>query len=151
MGSPLTTRREATLRLSPISKDSLDSRLQQVETRRSLNSMDRRLALENFRCLAGDGKVITYLKDGDNLKIEIDWATNNPQKNTIDIHVKGSRRNLDLHFDYDLSNLDFNINTSSSASVHMKAVGNNPTFGQYKISRDASLKSSGNIVSISWT
>merc|ERR1712021_286350 len=115
MGSPLTTRREATLRLSPISKDSLDSRLQQVETRRSLNSMDRRLALENFRCLAGDGKVITYLKDGDNLKIEIDWATNNPQKNTIDLHV-----------DYDLSNLDFNITPPSSASVHMKAVGNNP-------------------------
>jgi len=100
---------------------------------------------------AGDGKVITYLKDGDNLKIEITWATNNPQKNTIDINVKGSRRNLDLHFDYDLSNLDFNINTPSSASVHMKAVGNNPTFGQYKISRDASLKSSGNVVSISWT
>merc|ERR1712123_139341 len=100
---------------------------------------------------AGDGKVITHLKDGDNLKIEIDWATNNPQKNTIDIHVKGSRRNLDLHLDYDLSNLDFNINTPSSASVHMKAVGNNPTFGKYEISRDASLKSSGNIVSVSWT
>merc|ERR1711935_125041 len=48
----LITRREATLRLLPISKDSLDSRSQQVETRRSLNSMDRRLALENSRCLA---------------------------------------------------------------------------------------------------
>ena len=100
---------------------------------------------------AGDGKVIKYLKDGDNLKIEITWKTNNPQKNTIEIDVKGSRRNLDLTLDYDLSNLDFNINTPSSASVHFKAVGNNPSFGNYKISRDASLKSSGKVVSVSWT
>merc|ERR1712123_276982 len=66
-------------------------------------------------------------------------------------NLKGCRRNLDLQFDYDLSNLDFNIDTPSSAFVHMKAVGNNPTFGQYKISRDCSLKSSGKVVSVSWT
>merc|ERR1712112_672308 len=58
---------------------------------------------------AGDGKVIKYLKDRDNLKIEINWETNDPRKNKIDINVKGSRRNLDLTLDYDLSNLDFNI------------------------------------------
>merc|ERR1712112_568125 len=100
---------------------------------------------------AGDGKVIKYLKDGDNLKIEINWETNDPRKNKIDINVKGSRRNLDLTLDYDLSNLDFNIATPSTASIHMKAVGKNPTFGAYKIIRDASLKSAGNTVTVSWT
>jgi len=100
---------------------------------------------------AGDGNVIKYLKDGDNLQIEVEWKTKDPKKNTIDIKVKGSRRNLDLNLDYDLSNLDFNINTPSSASIHFNAVGNNPTFGAYKIIRDASLKSSGKVVTVSLT
>merc|ERR1711872_1130357 len=51
----------------------------------------------------------------------------------------------------DLSTLDFDLTTPSAATVSMKAVGNNPVFGAYKIIRDASLKSAGQVITLSWT
>jgi len=100
---------------------------------------------------SGDGQIIKYLKDGDNLKAIITWTTDDPRHNEIKIDVKGNKRQLDFDLKWDLSNLDFDLTTPSAATVSMKAVGNNPVFGAYKIIRDASLKSAGQVITLSWT
>merc|ERR1719435_669226 len=87
-----------------------------------------------------DGKLIKYLKDGDHLKAVISWKRNDPLHNELDIDIKGNKRQLDFAF-----------STASDASFSLKAVGNNPLLGHYKINRVASLHSAGKVITISWT
>jgi len=98
-----------------------------------------------------DGKLIKYLKDGDNLKAVISWKSDDPLHNELDIDIKGNKRQLDFALIWDFSHLDFDLSTASDASVTLKAVGNNPLLGHYKINRVASLHSAGKVITISWT
>jgi len=101
---------------------------------------------------AGDGKVIKYLKDGDNIQVTIKWAVpNSYNKNTINIDVKGSRRNLNMEVKYDFSQIDFNINTASKSSFDMKADGNNPTVGKYSVTRKGEMNAANGILSLDWS
>jgi len=97
---------------------------------------------------SGDGMI---LKDGDNIKIKLSLDGKNPLKNKLTVDVKGNRRNLDLTLAWDLSHLDFDISTPSTASVSLHAVGNNPLLGKYTLNREGSLNSKGHVVHITWT
>merc|ERR1712123_527820 len=96
---------------------------------------------------SGDGMI---LKDGDNIKIKLSLEGKNPEKNQLTVDVKGNRRNLDLTLAWDLSNLDFDISTPSTASVSLHAVGMNPVLGKYKLNREGSLSSSGHVIHVTW-
>merc|ERR1712168_1170385 len=55
---------------------------------------------------------------GDNIQVTIKWAVpNSYNKNTINIDVKGSRRNLNMEVKYDFSQIDFNINTANKSPI----------------------------------
>jgi len=96
----------------------------------------------------GDGVI---LKDGDKIKVKLSLEGKNPLDNKLIVDVKGNKRNLDATLEWDVSNLDFDIDTPSSASLTLKAKGNNPRLGVYTLNREAELKSEGHIVHVTWT
>merc|ERR1711892_418822 len=84
------------------------------------------------------------------IKIKLSLEGKNPEKNQLTVDIKGNRRNLDLTLAWDLSNLDFDISTPSTASVSLHAVGMNPVLGKYKLNREGSLSSSGHVIHVTW-
>merc|ERR1712130_180934 len=67
------------------------------------------------------------------------------------IILKGNKRKLDATLEYDVTNLDFDIDTPSAASLTLTAEGMNPRLGFYKLTRDGKLSSEGHIVHVTWT
>merc|ERR1711970_90551 len=57
-------------------------------------------------------------------------------KNNVDVKVTGSKRNLDLNLNWKMTKPDFNFGTPENGKISMNAKGNNPTLGDYSLSRD---------------
>merc|ERR1712130_481628 len=68
----------------------------------------------------GDGVI---LKDGDNIKVKLTLEGKNSLQSKLIVDVKGNKRNLDASLEWDLTNLDFDINTPSTASLILTSEG----------------------------
>ena len=71
-------------------------------------------------------------------------------KNNIIVKVTGSKRNLDLSLNWKMTKPDFNFGTPENGKISLNAVGHNPRWGDYSLSRDANWKVENKVVEVNW-
>jgi len=101
------------------------------------------------------------LEDGNYLEPTITWEGKLPKtkeeatefflKNNIHVKATGSKRNLDLNLNWKMTKPDFNFGTPENGKISLNAKGNNPRWGEYTISRDASWKIESKVIEVHWT
>ena len=72
-------------------------------------------------------------------------------KNNIVVKVTGSKRNLDLSLSWKMTKPDFNFGTPENGKISLNAVGHNPRWGDYSLSRDANWKVENKVIEVHWT
>merc|ERR1711936_1077173 len=56
-------------------------------------------------------------------------------KNNVQVHLDGSKRNLDLSLNWKMTKPDWNLGTPESGKLSLNAKGHNPRWGDYSLSR----------------
>jgi len=57
-------------------------------------------------------------------------------KNNVVVKVTGSKRNLDLSLNWEMTKPDMDFGTPENGKIKLDAKGNNPRWGDYTLSRD---------------
>merc|ERR1719228_2826299 len=71
-------------------------------------------------------------------------------KNNVQVHVTGSKRNLDLSLNWKMTKPDFNLGTPENGKLSLNAKGNNPRWGDYSLSRDLVWSISNKVIDVYW-
>merc|ERR1719495_2964865 len=71
-------------------------------------------------------------------------------KNNIQVHVTGSKRNLDLSMNWKMTKPDFNFGTPENGKLSLNAKGHNPRWGDYSLSRDLSWNIANKVIEVNW-
>ena len=72
-------------------------------------------------------------------------------KNNIQVHVTGSKRNLDLSLNWKMTKPDFNFGTPENGKLSLNAKGHNPRWGDYSLSRDLNWSIANKVVEVNLT
>merc|ERR1712098_154520 len=72
-------------------------------------------------------------------------------KNNILVKVSGSKRNLTLNLNWNLTKIDFNFATAGQGHISMIATGNNPWLGDFSFSRDFNWEVENKVIHVDWT
>merc|ERR1719228_1185321 len=72
-------------------------------------------------------------------------------KNNIQVHVTGSKRNLDLNLNWKMTKPDWNLETPENGKLSLNAKGNNPLWGDYSLSRDLNWSIANKVIEVNWT
>merc|ERR1712055_999992 len=69
-------------------------------------------------------------------------------KNNIQVHVTGSKRNLDLSLNWKTTKPDFNFGTPENGKLSLNAKGHNPRWGDYSLSRDINWNIESKVIEV---
>merc|ERR1711936_361756 len=72
-------------------------------------------------------------------------------KNNIQVHVTGSKRNLDLSLNWKMTKPDFNFGTPENGKLSLNAKGHNPRWGDYSLSRDLNRSIANKVAEVNLT
>ena len=72
-------------------------------------------------------------------------------KNNIQVHVTGSKRNLDLSLNWKMTKPDFNFGTPENGKLSLNAKGHNPRWGDYSLSRDLNWSIANKVAEVNLT
>merc|ERR1712001_659943 len=72
-------------------------------------------------------------------------------KNNIQVHVTGSKRNLDLSLNWKMTKPDFNLGTPENGKLSLNAKGHNPRWGDYSLSRDLNWSIANKVAQVDLT
>merc|ERR1719431_2194276 len=100
------------------------------------------------------------LASGDSLEPTITWEGKLPKtkeeatefflKNNIHVKAVGTKRNLDLNLNWKMTKPDYDFGTPENGKISLNAKGNNPRWGEYTITRDASWKIENRVIEVNW-
>jgi len=118
----------------------------------------KELAMGDFTLT--DSSFRTKVTVGDDyLEPKITWEGKLPQtkaeaeafmlKNSIVVKVSGSKRNLDLTLNWKITKPDF-PDTFGKGKIRLNAVGHNPRWGDYSLSRDAEWTLMRKLIEVTW-
>merc|ERR1739844_765141 len=71
-------------------------------------------------------------------------------KNNIQVHVTGSKRNLDLSLNWKMTKPDWNLGTPENGKLSLNAKGHNPRWGDYSLSRDLNWSIANKVIEVNW-
>merc|ERR1712001_35332 len=72
-------------------------------------------------------------------------------KNNIQVHVTGSKRNLDLSLNWKMTKPDWNLGTPENGKLSLNAKGHNPRWGDYSLSRDLNWSIANKVAEVDLT
>jgi hypothetical protein len=116
----------------------------------------RQLAKGDYTLTDQSFSTKVTLEDGNFLEPKITWVGALPNnraeavefflKNHFKIKVTGSRRNLNLDLNWKMTKPDFDFSTPENGKLSLKAEGNNPNWGNYKLARDVNFKIESKVI-----
>ena len=71
-------------------------------------------------------------------------------KNNVQLHVTGSKRNLDLSLNWKMTKPDWNLGTPENGKLSLNAKGHNPRWGDYSLSRDLNWSIANKVIEVNW-
>merc|ERR1711936_1042449 len=71
-------------------------------------------------------------------------------KNNVQVHVTGSKRNLDLSLNWKMTKPDWNLGTPENGKLSLNAKGHNPMWGDYSLSRDLNWNIANKVIEVNW-
>lgn len=80
----------------------------------------------------------TTLPDGRSLTTTVSWESDNMKKNHVNLKLDGTERQLDAHFNWDVTN-------PAAMTMSGKGKGNNKRWGNYQIERDVKMSSKAGV------